>query len=139
TVNRQSGHLEDRVRLRRVSKDKVFLSNQDVTHKDTYWVVRNRVAYIPEDRIGLGIIGEMTISDNLILERHGESDFAGRFFLKNEGIDKYADEMIRSFNIKCNSKYALARHLSGGNLQRLILARELSRQPQLILAAQPTK
>jgi general nucleoside transport system ATP-binding protein len=96
---------------------------------------RLKVARIPEDRLK-GVIGDLTVAENLMLE---QADLFTRFgHLDHKRIRANAEQMIRDFQIKA-SPNDLARTLSGGNIQKIILARSLGQQPEVIIAAQPTR
>jgi simple sugar transport system ATP-binding protein len=85
------------------------------------------------------VLLDLSISDNLILEQHADKPFADRFMISHGEVTQYTEKLMRDYSIKASSPKALAKTLSGGNLQKLILARELSRNPTFILAANPTK
>ncbi len=95
------------------------------------------IAYIPEDRIGVGLAAELSVVENLALRNFRE--FGGKFTLDFGSMESYARKLVEEFGIKVPSLHAPASTLSGGNIQRLILARELARQPRLIIASQPTR
>ena len=94
------------------------------------------VGYIPEDRMGIGSIPNLNLLDNLILTSYHQFYQHGLF--QNEAAREKRDDLLSKFNIVVPNHDALARQLSGGNLQKLILAREFSRSPKLIIAEQPT-
>ena len=100
--------------------------------------VRGRVGHIPEDRLNMGSVPELSIAENSILTSYKQSCFSGRFLLDLPAIREWAEVLVAKFNVRTPSVDLLAKQLSGGNLQRLILARELSRNSQLIVAEQPT-
>ncbi|WP_088892882.1 ABC transporter ATP-binding protein [Leptolyngbya ohadii] len=102
-------------------------------------MVQARVARIPEDRHKTGLIPDMSIWENLILETHQEPSFSQNGILKRDAAHQYAIDLIKSFDVRCPSPDATVRLLSGGNMQKLILGRELSRDPKLIIASQPTR
>jgi simple sugar transport system ATP-binding protein len=97
------------------------------------------MAYIPEERMRDGVIGEFTVAENLILREHNHLPFSKRGFLDLKAISTLSDELITSFSVKTPSQETLVQNLSGGNIQKLVLARELSRQPDILIAAQPTR
>lgn len=94
-----------------------------------------KIARIPEDRLK-AIIGDMTVADNLVLEQI--EDYTRFGHLSHKQIREHAEQMIRDFQIKA-SPDDLARTLSGGNIQKIILARSLGQQPEIVIAAQPTR
>ena len=110
-----------------------------MTNKCPREMIQEGVSHIPEDRIGTGLFMDFTLSENLILENHSESPFCKGFFLKQKEIDQNAEKLISDFDVKTPSKDLLAKKLSGGNLQKLICARELSNNPQLLIAVDPTR
>ena len=133
--------------LRKATGGKVYVWGKDMTNKSPGKFIDQGVGHIPEDRLGMGLIMDFSIAENVILETHSKSPFAHRWFMpldrkwflnKNE-IDKHAERLISEYDIVTPSKDVPARNLSGGNLQRLILARELSRNPKLLIANQPTR
>lgn len=94
------------------------------------------VGYVPEDRLGMGTIPNLNLVDNLILTSYPSFHKKGIF--QKAAAEREAEALLRRFNVVAPSIHALARQLSGGNLQKLILARELSRRPRLLIAEQPT-
>ena len=86
-----------------------------------------------------GVIKNFSVAENLVLQDHVNSPYSNRLFLNYKKIDSHAQEMIEEFDIKTPSKDTPIKNLSGGNIQKLILARELSRRPRVLIAAQPTR
>jgi simple sugar transport system ATP-binding protein len=97
------------------------------------------VARIPEDRHAVGTIGDMSVTENVIGERHRTPRFSRRGFLDWKAARTFAEELIRDYDVKCPSPEARIRLLSGGNMQKLILGRALDPDPVVILANQPTR
>jgi ABC-type uncharacterized transport system ATPase subunit len=97
---------------------------------------RESVGYVPEDRIGMGSLPNLDLVDNLILTSYPQ--FCKRGFFRKDAARKRVEGLLPKFHIIAPHIHALARQLSGGNLQKLILARELSREPKLLIAEQPT-
>jgi len=132
--------------LRKATAGKISIRGEDMTNNPPEKVVARGVGYIPEDRIGRGLVADASIAENLTLKVCSDSPFAYgwflpfdvRWFLDENKIGTYVDQLIKEYDIKTPSKDATTKTLSGGNLQRLILARELSRNPALLVAAQPT-
>lgn len=94
---------------------------------------------IPEDRMGEGLILNMSVAENLLLEIHSTQDFCKNSFLKFKKIKDYVGDLIRDYDVRPPISDIPARSLSGGNIQKLILARELYLRPRMIVAAQPTR
>jgi simple sugar transport system ATP-binding protein len=97
------------------------------------------IARIPEDRHSQGVIGDMTVTENLLAEKYRMRPFT-RFGLINwEAARRFAAEIIRDYDVKCPSPMAPVRLLSGGNIQKLILGRVLAGKPRIIIASQPSR
>jgi simple sugar transport system ATP-binding protein len=97
------------------------------------------VGRIPEDRMGTGLITSLPLRSCMVLPRIKERRFSRCGFLKHRAIDRFADQQIHSFGIKAAGNRVRTGTLSGGNLQKALLARELAWEPTLLLAAQPTR
>jgi simple sugar transport system ATP-binding protein len=97
------------------------------------------VAYIPEDRLNRGLVGTMSIADNLAFRRYGSRSMSHPLWLWTSRVRALASQLITAFNIPTKRPGSAVAELSGGGLQRVLLARELSEAPDLIVAAQPTR
>ena len=97
------------------------------------------IARIPEDRHAVGTIGDMSITENVILERYHTRPFSRAGFLNWKTARRFAGQLVEEYNVKCPSPDASIRLLSGGNMQKLILARALDPEPVIVLANQPTR
>ncbi len=97
------------------------------------------LAYVPEERMRDGAVGEFTVSENLMLIDHDSQRFSSRGFLKLRAIRERARDLVERFAVKTPSIDTSTRSLSGGNIQKLILARELSSEPAVLVVAQPTR
>jgi simple sugar transport system ATP-binding protein len=96
-------------------------------------------AYIPEERMREGAIKDFSVSDNLILQDHNKPPFSRGIFMNMNTIQAKSQEMVTAFNVKTPTLDTPVKNLSGGNIQKLILARELSRKPKVLIATQPTR
>ena len=126
--------------LQATSKGEILLNGSSITTHVTFknWCERG-VAEIPEDRIVHGSIGAMTLEENLIFGAHRDPQYRSRGMLHWNRISKMAQQRVEEYDVRpADIKYHAA-SLSGGNLQKLVLARELSKGPRLIVAAQPTR
>ncbi|MBW2094632.1 MAG: ABC transporter ATP-binding protein [Deltaproteobacteria bacterium] len=97
------------------------------------------MARIPEDRMDTGLLMDLSVEENMILEDHVSADFQTYGFIKSKKIHQYTDELIRAYNISTAGRDAVTKSLSGGNLQKVMLARELAGNPTVVIAAQPTR
>jgi general nucleoside transport system ATP-binding protein len=125
--------------LRRIVSGHVQLEGRDVTNFPPGELTDRMLSYIPEERMRDGMIKDFTVAENLILREHHKQPYSRSGFLNLSGIASHADELIRQFHVKTPSRDTLAKNLSGGNIQKVVLAREISRDPRVILAAQPTR
>jgi simple sugar transport system ATP-binding protein len=125
--------------LRPATQGHVFLDGEDITGASPAHLIARGLAYIPEERMRDGMIRDFTVAENLILREHAEEPYARKGFFDFPAIAKIAAQRIRDFNVKTPSPETLVKSLSGGNIQKIILARELSRTPRVIIAAQPTR
>ena len=103
--------------------------------------IKSNVSHIPEDRNKMGLVGNMTIKENIVLKATEKSQFSlGKgLFLKKRAITEYANKMKEKYDIRCDSVEQEARNLSGGNQQKIILAREMEENPELLVAVHPTR
>jgi simple sugar transport system ATP-binding protein len=125
--------------LRRITDGRVFLEGQEVTNNPPGEITDRMLAYIPEERMRDGMIKNFSVAENMILREHHQQPYSRSGFLNLREIAVHSDELIKKFRVKTPSHDTLAKNLSGGNIQKVVLARELSRNPRLIVAAQPTR
>jgi simple sugar transport system ATP-binding protein len=111
---------------------------EDVTNYSPKKLIDLGIGDIPEDRAGTGLIINFSIAENLILESHADSPFAKKQFLNEDEIQKHAEQIVNEYHIETPSVHVPVRNLSGGNLQKVLLAKVLSRNPKLLIVAQPT-
>ena len=116
-----------------------MIEGQDVTGRSPAALIKTGLSYIPEERMRDGTIKEFNVAENLILIDHGREPYSRNIFLDRQAIASRVAELVRSFDVKTPSQETPLKSLSGGNIQKLILARELSRRPRVLIAAQPTR
>ncbi|RLG41520.1 MAG: heme ABC transporter ATP-binding protein [Thermoproteota archaeon] len=137
--NGQKELLEAIVGLRRVTKGQVIIFDKDVTNSPPREIYDLGVSYIPEDRRRVGISEMMTVAENIILKDYRKYPFSSKGILNRALITKHVKKLVSEFNILVPDLWLTeSRILSGGNIQRLILARETWWKPKLIIAAYPT-
>ena len=119
----------------------VRLKEQTVAVFDPNGFIECGVSHVPEDRNAQGLVGDMSIAENLVLKVTDSPRFSkGKGLLLDKNtINKYAEEMVDKYDIRCTSVAQTVRSLSGGNQQKVILARELESDPALLVAAHPTR
>ena len=126
--------------LRRAKAGRVWIGERELTGESPSRLAVQGLVHIPEDRHLRGLILTFSVEENAILGQHRQPRFAvGPWAQKRRAITAYAGELVQKFSVSVPSLSAPVRTLSGGNQQRLILARELSRSPQVIVAVQPTR
>ncbi len=125
--------------LRPVTQGQVRLLGQEVTAASPAVRMDMGLAYIPEERMRDGLIQEFSVAENLILRDHAKPPFSAHGWLRWSQVYRHSRHLVQTFRIKTPSLRTPARYLSGGNLQKIVLARELARRPQVIVAAQPTR
>jgi simple sugar transport system ATP-binding protein len=97
------------------------------------------VGYIPAERKAIGSIGELSIADNLVLADYAQAPYSHSGWLDHAAIQEFARSCVKDFDIRTPSPRTRAELLSGGNLQKVVLARELSSRPDLLICTQPTR
>jgi ABC-type uncharacterized transport system ATPase subunit len=116
--------------LRPIQNGKVLLVGKDITHASPGEHIAAGQSYIPEERMREGAIKDFSVADNLVLEDHGKPPFSRGIFLDFKAIASHSQKMVDKYNVKTPSLDTPLKNLSGGNIQKLIMARELSRQPK---------
>ncbi len=117
----------------------VKLDSVEILGKTVNQALHAGIAYVPESRELDGLIGSFSISENLILDTHDLSPIAKRGQLNKDFINENAAKLIKEFDVRTQSIFDTASSLSGGNKQKVVLARELSREVKLVIASQPTR
>ena len=118
----------------------IKLKGETITHKSIRYRNTHGLSHIPEDRHKYGLVLDYTLGENLVLLQYFEPQFQRSGFLKNDEIQRYAQSLIERFDIRCSEgPKTKARSMSGGNQQKAIVAREINREPDLLLAVQPTR
>ncbi len=125
--------------LRRLTKGKIYVNRVDFTSSSPLDFLNAGISYIPEDRQGVGSVASLSVAENLVLREYRNGPFARNIWLDSKAIDKHASQLVSEFSIMTPDTRNPVQNLSGGNLQKLILARELSRKPKLVVAEHPTR
>jgi len=137
--NGQTEIAEAIIGLSEGARGSITLNGTELLGSTVDQVLKAGVGYIPEDRKKDGLVGEFTISENLMLDRRSETPFARGISVDLNGMNEKAQQLIKDYDIRTPSADTPASNLSGGNQQKVVLARELSRPLQLLLASQPTR
>lgn len=125
--------------LRPVESGKVLLAGEDITNLPPRTIIDKGLGYVPEDRLHVGTIPSFKVWENLLLKDHASAPFAGGRFLNRPVIRSHSEKLIGEYGIKTPDPETATGKLSGGNIQRLIMAREISRRPKVLVAAYPTR
>jgi simple sugar transport system ATP-binding protein len=125
--------------LATASRGRLEVLGEVVTRPSAHAFVAAGVARVPEDRNTAGVVGDMAVWENAVLERLRERRFSGRGLVRRREAKAFADEVIARFDVRGASAETRTRLLSGGNMQKLILGRNLALGPKVVVAAQPTR
>ncbi len=125
--------------LQRPESGTVTLDGADLSHSDARTMIDSGLARIPEDRHHDGIVGAMTVAENLAIESIRKPANQRYGMLRFGAMRNRAKEAIKAYDIRCQSEDSPARLLSGGNIQKIVLARTLDTEPDVVLAAQPSR
>jgi general nucleoside transport system ATP-binding protein len=125
--------------LRKCEQGQVLLNGEQVSNHNTLFGIQHGMAYVPEDRTHVGTAPNLSITDNVIMKKYRQRPISNGGLLDMVAATKFATELKQAYEIMAPSVSTPVRLLSGGNLQRVILAREISGQPTFIVAVQPTR
>lgn len=126
--------------LEKQSSGKITLMNKDISRASIRKRSKLGMSHIPEDRQKYGLVLDFSLADNMVLQRYWEPEFRRGCFIKKDRVDEYACELIDRFDVRCGEGSAsTARSMSGGNQQKAIVAREMDRRHELLVAVQPTR
>ncbi len=123
----------------RPCRGRIMVSGDDLANRPVRKVIQHGVAHVPEDRTGVGTAPNLSLVDNLIMKRYRQKPIAHGWSIDMGAARATATDLKASYEISAPSIDTEARLLSGGNIQRLILAREIESEPRLMIAVQPTR
>ena len=132
--------------LRRTKAGYVKMLDKDLTNQSPATFIDAGIGHIPGDRIGVGLAGNLSVADNLIMKAYRGSDISWGVFLRRDAVSRYSDRLIDEFDVDTPDRNTPVRNLSGGNQQRAILAREIAAHSDekfvgvgVLIAVQPTR
>jgi ABC-type uncharacterized transport system ATPase subunit len=125
--------------LRRVADGTIKLYGEDVTNFRPGDMIGRGVSYVPEDRLGVGLVPELSVLENLLLKSYQQPEFSGRWLLNGKAIKERAAKLVREYKVQVSSLDQPVKMLSGGHLQRLLLAREIAEKPRLMVVVYPAR
>jgi ABC-type uncharacterized transport system ATPase subunit len=137
--NGQTELVEAVMGLRQPRGGSILVDNEDLIGMSTKQILRSGVGYVPEDRSLDGVVKEFTVAENLVLDQYDRPPYGNAFRLDPAAVATVARERIEQFDIRTPSAESAVSTLSGGNQQKVVVARELSRPLRLFIAAQPTR
>src|SRR5215204_6321425 len=137
--NGQSEMAEIVSGLRKIQSGQVIIDGRDITGMSPKQIREWGLAYIPEDRLNTGLILDYSIAENLILDRWYRRPYSSKIFLNKREMKRFAEEIVTNYDVKTPSLDIKVRYLSGGNLQKVVLGRELSKEHKLLIAHNPTR
>lgn len=137
--NGQTELAEAILGLRKIHEGSITVAGKDLTKSNVRQVLEAGVGYIPEDRKKDGLVGDFSIAENLMLDGSFGKPFAKGVQIDFAKRDEIAAKLIKEFDIRTPSADTLAKQLSGGNQQKVVVAREMSRDLRVLIASQPTR
>lgn len=137
--NGQSELVDTLTGLNKRYKGVIELKGKDIVNASIDDIRRMKMAHIPEDRMTSGCAKNLTIQENMFSNQYKDPKYSGKLFLKKKEMEKRSDDLIKEYLVKCRSRRQNVGMLSGGNIQKVIVAREFSTAPDIIIANQPTR
>jgi len=137
--NGQTEVTEALIGLTPIESGRITLDGEDITRADVDDVLEMGVGYVPEDRLHDGLVGSFTVAENLVLDLYDQEPYGNRVSLDLDAIESNARSRVEEYDVRTQSIHDSASTLSGGNQQKLVLARELSRPLRLLIVSQPTR
>ena len=125
--------------LRKVQAGRITVNGEDVTRLSIRKHIDKGVSFIPEDRLSMGLVPALDLTENIILKHFGWKKFSSRGILKRKEIEKATREYIEKYEIKTAGIHSLVGLMSGGNQQKLLVAREVNQEPSLLVASYPVR
>ncbi|WP_368895263.1 ABC transporter ATP-binding protein [Priestia megaterium] len=137
--NGQTELIEALTGLRKIKSGSITLKNQELSTLSTRKITESGIGHIPQDRHKHGLVLDYTIGENIGLQTYYQKPMSKSGILNYKEMYKKAKELIAEYDVRTPSEFTQARSLSGGNQQKAIIAREVDRSPELLIAAQPTR
>lgn len=125
--------------LTKVESGKVMVRDKDVTNLKPRQITETSVGHVPEDRHKYGLVLDMTVSENIALQTYYRAPMSKKGILDQGYMDSYARQLIEEYDVRTTSEKVPVKALSGGNQQKAIIAREMDRDPELLIVSQPTR
>ena len=138
--NGQSEFVQALTGLEKPSGGKIIFEGNDITRASIRDKSKAGMSHIPEDRHKHGLVLDYSLEQNMVLQRYWEPDFQKAGFIKNKAVRAYSEKLIQQYDVRSGQGSAtIVRSMSGGNQQKAIIAREIDKNPELLVAVQPTR
>ena len=138
--NGQSELIYGLTGLEKVAGGSIRLNGKDITNATIRERSKDGMSHIPEDRHKHGLVLDYTLADNMVLQRYWQPQFQNHGFIKKGEVLSYAERLIEQYDVRSGQgPQTIARSMSGGNQQKAIIAREVDKDPDLLVAVQPTR
>ncbi|MBF0777519.1 MULTISPECIES: ABC transporter ATP-binding protein [Streptococcus] len=137
--NGQSELIQAITGLRKVKSGQIFIKGTEVVGKTPRKITEMKVSHVPEDRHRDGLVLQMTVAENIALQTYYKEPISKNGILNYDTINKKARELMAEFDVRGASELVAVKALSGGNQQKAIIAREIDRNPDLLIVSQPTR
>ena len=137
--NGQSEIVEAIAGLRKVEKGDIIFKGKSIKNLSPFEIRKLGISHIPEDRNTRGLNRLFTIKENLIADKFQDDEFSNGIVMKEKEVEEFANQLVEKFDIRPSDIELSAKNLSGGNAQKIVVAREISNESDLIIASQPTR
>ncbi len=137
--NGQTELIDSLTGLNKSYRGKIYIKDTDIEKSSIKGIRDLKLGHIPEDRMTSGCAGNLGILENLFSNQYNDPEYSGKMLLKTKRIQERSNELIKEYLVKCKSFRQNVGMLSGGNIQKVIVAREFSTSPDIIIANQPTR
>ena len=126
--------------LEKINGGKIMLDGKDITSESIRQRSKDGMSHIPEDRHKHGLVLDYSLENNMVLQRYWQPEFQHNGFIRSEKVREYSDKLIAQYDVRSGQGSAtIVRSMSGGNQQKAIIAREIDKDPKLLVAVQPTR
>ena len=126
--------------LEKLANGKITLDGKDITHATIRQRSKDGMSHIPEDRHKHGLVLDYSLENNMVLQRYWQPEFQKGGFIRSDKVREYSDRLIAQYDVRSGQgSSTIVRSMSGGNQQKAIIAREIDRDPKLLIAVQPTR
>ena len=126
--------------LEKINGGKIMLDGKDITSESIRQRSKDGMSHIPEDRHKHGLVLDYSLENNIVLQRYWQPEFQKNGFIRSDKVREYSDQLIQQYDVRSGQgSSTIVRSMSGGNQQKAIIAREIDKDPTLLVAVQPTR